>query len=184
MTQPAKFDINAAKRIAAATKWVEQQPRHTPGDRRGSPPERPPIWAKITDLFRRIQYHTQPDQILPLLVNGIDSNPIFYSWTALTIDGRTAPHPLPMTPPITGHANAFQVNASPQIHVPCGTIVELHFAGNDNQGEPLYHFTWTNPTPPMSVPPHDHRSNDPYNGGFAFATLHPGTGLPQQPWAI
>ena len=30
--------------------------------------------------------------------------------------------------------------------------------------------------------PHDHRDN--FNGGFAFAIFHPGTRLPQQPWAI
>jgi hypothetical protein len=30
--------------------------------------------------------------------------------------------------------------------------------------------------------PHDHRDN--FNGGFAFACFHPGTSLPQQPWAI
>ena len=32
--------------------------------------------------------------------------------------------------------------------------------------------------------PHDHRSGDPNYGGYAFATWHPGTALPQQPWAI
>ncbi len=30
--------------------------------------------------------------------------------------------------------------------------------------------------------PHDHRDN--FNGGFAFAVYHPGTSLPQMPWAI
>lgn len=29
---------------------------------------------------------------------------------------------------------------------------------------------------------HDHRDNN--NGGFAFAVFHPGTALPQQPWAL
>jgi hypothetical protein len=32
--------------------------------------------------------------------------------------------------------------------------------------------------------PHDHRSNDPAYGGFAFAVYHPGTALPQMPWAV
>lgn len=32
--------------------------------------------------------------------------------------------------------------------------------------------------------PHDHRSEDPNYGGFAFAVYHPGTAVPQQPWAI
>jgi hypothetical protein len=29
---------------------------------------------------------------------------------------------------------------------------------------------------------HDHSNN--FNGGFAFAVFHPGTSLPQQPWAL
>jgi len=32
--------------------------------------------------------------------------------------------------------------------------------------------------------PHDHRSNEPGHGGFAFSCYHPGTALPQMPWAI
>jgi hypothetical protein len=32
--------------------------------------------------------------------------------------------------------------------------------------------------------PHDHRDGSPMYGGFAFAVYHPGTSLPQQPWAI
>jgi hypothetical protein len=36
--------------------------------------------------------------------------------------------------------------------------------------------------PDGPIPPHDHRDN--YNGGFAFAVYHPGTSLPQMPWAI
>jgi hypothetical protein len=30
--------------------------------------------------------------------------------------------------------------------------------------------------------PHDHRDN--FNGGFCFSVYHPGTSLPQMPWAI
>jgi hypothetical protein len=30
--------------------------------------------------------------------------------------------------------------------------------------------------------PHDHRDN--FNGGFAFAVYHPGTSIPQMPWAV
>jgi len=31
---------------------------------------------------------------------------------------------------------------------------------------------------------HDHRSNDPAYGGFAFAVYAPGSGVPQQAWPI
>lgn len=36
----------------------------------------------------------------------------------------------------------------------------------------------------VGLGPHDHRSNDPGYGGFAFSCYHPGTAIPQQPWAI
>ena len=36
----------------------------------------------------------------------------------------------------------------------------------------------------IGLGPHDHRSNDPSYGGFAFAVYHPGTALPQMPWAM
>ena len=29
---------------------------------------------------------------------------------------------------------------------------------------------------------HDHSTNNPYDGGFAFAIMHPGTAVPQKPW--
>lgn len=35
----------------------------------------------------------------------------------------------------------------------------------------------------VGLGPHDHRDNV-TGGGFAFAVYHPGTGLPQQPWAV
>ena len=36
----------------------------------------------------------------------------------------------------------------------------------------------------VGLGPHDHRSNDPAYGGFAFAVYHPGSAVPQMPWAI
>ena len=36
----------------------------------------------------------------------------------------------------------------------------------------------------IGLGPHDHRSNDPSYGGVAFAVYHPGTALPQMPWAM
>jgi hypothetical protein len=54
-------------------------------------------------------------------------------------------------------------------------------AGADNSIA-MYVFQFQSPDGQSSLPIHDHRDN--FNGGFAFATYHPGTALPQQPWAI
>lgn len=66
--------------------------------------------------------------------------------------------------------------------VPTYTVVQMTFAGYDADGEPAFLFQWVGPYDNSAVLPHDHRDN--YNGGFAFAVYHPGTGLPQQPWAM
>jgi len=36
----------------------------------------------------------------------------------------------------------------------------------------------------VGTPMHDHRDNSAGGGGFAFAVYHPGTAMPQQPWAV
>lgn len=60
--------------------------------------------------------------------------------------------------------------------------MRLTFVGYDAEGEPAYMFDRPQADPWQGLPPHDHRDN--YNGGFAFAVMHPGTALPQQPWAL
>lgn len=54
-------------------------------------------------------------------------------------------------------------------------------AGDDNSIA-MYAFEFSASQGQSSLPIHDHRDN--FNGGFAFATYHPGAALPQQPWAI
>ncbi|MGC4033238.1 MAG: hypothetical protein QM754_16200 [Tepidisphaeraceae bacterium] len=49
-------------------------------------------------------------------------------------------------------------------------------------GKPLFTFQYETLDDRGPLPVHDHRDN--FNGGFAFAVFHPGTALPQQPWAI
>ncbi|MCL2646019.1 MAG: hypothetical protein FWD61_03320 [Phycisphaerales bacterium] len=186
--KPGKFDPNSAKRIIKTVQWVEQQPYNTPGQRQGGPPERPPIWARITGIFKRRPQivSTDPDEILPVDGMTITGDPIFYSWAAVTTDGEVARYGYTPNadPPMQGHASAFQVNATPNTYVPPGVIVELHFAGNDNQGQPLYRFSWTGAEQNAGLIPHDHRSNDPNYGGLSFSCYSPGTALPQMPWAI
>jgi hypothetical protein len=49
---------------------------------------------------------------------------------------------------------------------------------------PMYVFSYQPQQQQTTVPIHDHRSNDPQCGGYSFATYHPGTSLPQQPWSV
>ena len=46
----------------------------------------------------------------------------------------------------------------------------------------MYSFAHETPRPYGNMPIHDHRDN--FNGGFSFSVYHPGTALPQQPWAL
>lgn len=61
-------------------------------------------------------------------------------------------------------------------------IVRMHYAGiRKDDGEACYVFQCESFDPSQwPLPIHDHRDN--HAGGFAFATYHPGTSLPQQPW--
>lgn len=64
-------------------------------------------------------------------------------------------------------------------------IVRVHFAGMRTFGgekRSMYVFSYTPMVLRSFLPLHDHRDN--FNGGFAFAVYHPGTALPQRPWAI
>jgi hypothetical protein len=76
---------------------------------------------------------------------------------------------------------AREANGNPG--VPPYTVALMQFVGYDADGEPAYMFQCSIGTPQDWVlPPHDHRDN--YNGWFAFSVYHPGTALPQQPWAM
>ncbi len=63
-------------------------------------------------------------------------------------------------------------------------LLVLHFIGYGTNNEPQYAFRAPPPaTDGVGKPIHDHRDNV-SGGGFAFATYHPGTQLPQQPWTV
>jgi hypothetical protein len=62
------------------------------------------------------------------------------------------------------------------------TVVKVSCIGLDQDGLPAFLFTFGPPIDDSFLRPHDHRDN--FNGGFAFACYHPGTGLPQQPWRV
>lgn len=66
--------------------------------------------------------------------------------------------------------------------VPNLSIVTMRFAGYDPNGNAAFVFLYLVDLKPPEFPPHDHRDNS--QGGFAFAVYHPGTSVPQMPWAI
>jgi hypothetical protein len=63
-----------------------------------------------------------------------------------------------------------------------GTFID-GFGADPNVPVPQYVFNYPLPPLPTSLPIHDYRDNI-TGGRFAFATYHPGTGLPQQPWSL
>ena len=86
---------------------------------------------------------------------------------------------------------AIEINARP---CPANEIVQMNFVGfteetEDVEGQPVkvrrprFAFSHTPRIVETHLPIHDHRDNV-TGGGFAFAVYHPGTGLPQQPWAL
>jgi hypothetical protein len=167
----ANFELETGKPILAATRRVERIPTDKVGQRVNRPPPQNSFWA--------------------LLVSPGGLNGLFWSWV------RIAPSPQLPTPtdpytiqdvPVfvvsepcaTCWENAREANLNRQ--VPPGTIVRLEFIGFDRAGEPAYAFNYGKALEPDDVPIHDHRDN--FNGGFAFATYHPGMALPQQPFAV
>lgn len=156
------FNKAGAKRIVDAVKKVERLPQDRAG---GATPAQPQaeesFWVKITG-------------------HSLTGNAL--SWMRV----QPTPQPdgsilyLPMQPAISGEENAYEVNENPD--VPGGAIVRLSLAAITPEGLPLYSFQYGQRQGDRMVPIHDHRDN--FNGGFAFSCFHPGTALPQRPWAI
>jgi hypothetical protein len=156
--QPTAFTRDAARRIADATRQVEATPQHT-GQRANpsQPAADQSFWARIGSMS--------------IGTGG-------YSWHRMIPvgDGRLAFS----DQPLYGPDSAFEATA--KYNVPVGAVVRLYLNGYDANGQPTYTFSY-GPAPEMAyLRPHDHRDNQ--HGGFAFAVYHPGTALPQQPWAI
>ena len=157
--KPHTFTEQGAKRIVDAVRKVEQTPRRRIA-RQSQAPTQPTgeFWARITSLS----------------INGTS-----YSWVAVYWDNEV--NDWVRNPDAYGDDNAIETNG--RIGVPSGSIIKLRHVGYDVEGEPRYVFEWGSASAHQGgLPPHDHRDN--FNGGFAFAVYHPGTSLPQMPWAI
>ncbi len=158
------FSLDVAKRIINATKTVERQ------NRAGTPQR---------DVIRDVEFWAY--------LAGPDVTGKLWSWVMVEPRLDTDPsdeqifNDVPVfrlaDPPVSGYQNAAEANHIR--NVPVGAVVRLRLVGYTPDDEPRYVFH----APPRDndelVPPHDHRSNNPADGGFAFAVYHPGTSLPQ-----
>lgn len=169
----ANFDLATAKRVLEATRRVERMPVDKRLDRIHRQPPENSFWVYLTSA------------------GGL--NGLHWSWIRVqpaanlpTADDPLTVQDVPLfemaSPVVVGFQNAREVNNSRAIEP--GTVVKLEWIGYDRAGEPAFLFTHQPQQPDQVVPPHDHRDNQPQNGGFAFAVYAPGTALPQQAWHL
>ena len=159
---PATFTTDSARRVAAATRKVEAMPL-----RYGARPNPPrdaedSIWAVLTG-----------HNVMLAASSG-------YSW--VQVAPNTGDGWVPLDGGARGIENAYEATGKWPIPVP--TVVRLYVGPDDpDTGEQRWTFVYDQDAERFGyLPPHDHRDN--YNGGFAFAVFHPGTAIPQQPWAL
>lgn len=157
----------AFRRIAAATKKVERIPTNMTGERTLSHGTTPGFWAMIF---------------------GSDISGLKYGFNKVVFDPKsTMPEAFTINNTLRFafegdgfYQAAIEVNGTRGIGM--GTIVWMTFAGYDTNEDPVFVFSHQIMDPNMPLTPHDHRDNN--NGGFAFATFHPGTSIPQMPWGM
>jgi hypothetical protein len=194
----ANFTLESAKRIAAAVKRMEATPRDLTGDRNPGRAIGTSFWAMITgagDIGGKFHdwVAVQPSKSMATAQNPSTLAPS-NMWEF-------------QEPYVAGFANAREANDNPD--VPAGSVVLLTFVGyaiapttdvgvvqgtittkggstaasaGADGSIPMYAFQFAGQQQQSSLPIHDHRDN--FNGGFAFSVYHPGTALPQQPWAV
>lgn len=165
------FTLEAAQRIAAAVRKVERTPQDMTGERSPAGPAETSCWGY-------------------LLSTDLSGN--FWSWLKL-VPSAKLPNPDDPWAPLEQDRPLFDL-ASPVYFseftareanghraIEGGTVVQMTFIGYDTEQKPVYVFQHNAPVYVTGPGIHDHRDNV-TGQGFAFATYHPGTGLPQQPW--
>lgn len=163
-------NADAVQRIQRAVRKVEGQPLDLSGGRRHPIPGRSGFWAVIDGAT---DYATAA-------TTGRG-----HSWRKVVMSpgGGWWQDPEGLSGTGTAHNMA-------KCLCPPSTVVLLNFIGfieeDDGQGNtidvPHYAFVYGQPQEHTGIKPHDHRDN--FNGGFAFSVYHPGTALPQMPWAL
>lgn len=166
-TAGVTFSASAAAKIKKATERVLNSPQSRTGDRTGRTASEESFWAIITGRdvtgqhfhFLRCQMNLDTDSRDDFkLTNGVGYI-------------------------IVGDEPDFGIGreANGNRAVPTYTVTRMFFNGYDRDNLPAYIFVSDDDGTEADLRLHDHRDN--FNGGFAFACYHPGTGLPQQPWA-
>lgn len=165
------FTVEAAKRIAAVVRRVEQTPLNLRGDAAPTYTPDTSFWAYTSGCDITGKRYSWI-KVVPVQGSDISAFTILQNDNLWTF----------ADPTIAGTENACEVNGTRGIDP--GTIVRLTFSGYNADGTPRYMFGYTPPAPDVSLIPHDHRDNAPNSGGFAFAVFHPGTALPQMNWGV
>lgn len=155
---PATFGPKSIKRIGDAVRRVERMPQ----DR----------------TVERMHFMDAGEQSFWAKIGGRSLDGKRFSWFRVRPDGDGGW--VAYDPAAEGERNAVEINGHRGI--PTGAVVMLHFTDYDPDGQPLYTFQYETLQDRHPLKVHDHRDN--FNGGYAFAVYHPGTALPQQPWAI
>lgn len=165
------FTPAAAARIVNATRKVERTPTNLVGDRNPAAPPDATFWAYLSSpggqtgafwSWVRVRIVESPPNVSSGPVDVLDEPDLWEFAEPLT----------------AGYLNAREANGNRR--VPSGAVVLMSWAGYDGTGEPMYVFQYAGSDGQQQLPIHDHRDN--FHGGFAFATYHPGTSLPQQPF--
>jgi hypothetical protein len=167
----AKFTLETAKRVLAATRKVERMPTDKDGGRAHRLPPEPQFWAMLTSAGGLNGLHWSWVKAMPVAELPTAADP--FTTADVPLFTLAEPH-------VVGFDSAREANLNRQIEP--GTVVRLEFVGYDREGEPAYVFNHGQPREADPIPIHDHRDN--FNGGFAFSVYHPGTALPQQPFAV
>lgn len=168
-TQPVLFSQAAADRIGRAVQMME-------GMKPGQPlptityPTQQTFWAIITSpTYDGRRYHFM--RVAPDPTNSHGEG------TEIRVGG-----PNGITYHLMGDMG-MAMEANDNKSVPLHTIARVDYIGIDAEGLPAFLFAHSGvPMEDFGVAPHDHRDN--YNGGLAMAVWHPGTSLPQMPWAL
>lgn len=188
------FKRNAVERIRSAVDWTEAMRRTLAGQRLPGGPEQNSFMAFITGFD--LKPSTNPNASgLRYAYSFLKVMPCADDEAELLIDNTLAYRFEPNL--IRYTHSAVELNNR---NVPVNSIVQMYFTHmvdeqdrftDPDTGEergvtykaPRYAFSHERDRVEMALPVHDHRDAV-TGGGFAFAIFHPGTGLPQRPWAL
>jgi hypothetical protein len=167
------FSPAAAQRIANAVRKVERTPTSMAGDRNRPDPQDQTFWAYLTSPGGNTGHWWSWVRVAPIeKAPNVTTGPVDFTETPPLWDFAE--------PMVAGYLTARESNGN--LRVPTGAVVKLEFVGYDALDQPMYVFTYSGNDGQEQLRIHDHRDN--LAGGFAFATYHPGTALPQQPWHV